>query len=107
MSEYYIALSDSEHDRIHLDSPQVDVVNYDNNRGFDVYAVAICDENGQVAREYDFPTREARDEFARENGLEPVNTEWICDLDTWSITVDNGSWTEEIPCKCDLNVAYC
>lgn len=107
MTAYYIELSNSDHDRINLKSSQVDPMCYDNNEGYEVWAIAICDDNGQVAQELDFASRDDRDQFIEDNGFVVGNEEWLYDVESWFITADNGSWTEEIPCKCDVNVAYC
>lgn len=104
MTAYYIKLG--AYDRIDLKSSQVDPMCYDNNEGYGVWAVSMRDPDGNEVREY-FASREARDQFIEDERLVTRDFEVIYDVDTWYITADNGDWTEEIPCKCDVNVAYC
>lgn len=105
MTKYYINLG-TEHDRIELRPNDVDIMNYDNNSGYAVYGIAFCD-NGEVFREMYFKSQEDRDEFADLNDIDIVNDEWLYDVGTFSITCDNGGWSEDIPCRCDVLMGYC
>lgn len=104
MSVYYIELADGE--CINLSESQVDEVNYDNNHGYNVYSLAICDDEGNVERTFDFATREARDDFAEGNGLDYQNGQWLYDVETWDITKRDGDREERIPCLCDVQIDY-
>lgn len=106
MSEFYIELSESPADRLYLKPSQVDLTCYDNNRGYEVFALAFCD-GGEVFLEMDFPSKEARDDYAEANGIDIVNEEWHYDVCSWEITRDNGTWYETFPCRCDVLVGYC
>lgn len=101
MTKYYIQLSDdnNEYDRIDLSEAQLD------NNSYNVYAIALC-ENGEVLREMYFAEKSIRDDYAKENGIDIVNDDWIYDAGTFSITCDHDTWFEYIPCKVDILMGY-
>lgn len=108
MTKYYINLSDCHYDDLKLDASQVDLVNYDNNNGYSVYCLAICDENENVVKEFNFKSMDDLNDFAKNNGLDIVNSEWIYDSEAFDITCDNGDYDQyTIPCKCDVLINYC
>lgn len=108
MTKYYIELSDTHYDDLNLSNSQVDIVNYDNNCGYNIYCLAICDENENVVKEFHFATMDDAKEFAGCNGLDIINSEWLYDYEGFSITCDNGDYNiEYIPCKVDILINYC
>ena len=75
-SNIYIELTNG--DRKYLKPSQVDIMNYDNNHGYDVWAMV----DGDV--ELLFASKEERDEFMNDNGLIP---------ESWP-----GTWEYDIEC---------
>lgn len=108
MSNCYIQLGNGENeaDRINLCKEDVDLCNYDNNDGYNVYSIVVVDsKEGEVAR-FDFTSWDERDYFAGENGFILDNIQWFCDVDGFSITVEDSDRCYTIPCKCDVNAAF-
>ena len=75
-SDIYIELTNG--DRKYLKPSQVDIMNYDNNHGYDVWAMVDGDT------ELLFASKEERDEFMEDNGLLP---------ESWP-----GTWEYDIEC---------
>ena len=107
MTEYFIRLSDSDYDNIELDSSQVDLLNYDNNKGYDVYCLALYDSNGNIIEKWHFNNRDDMYNFASDNEFTIIDNEWIYNSDEFSITCVDGSRWYTIPCLCDVLIYYC
>ena len=105
MSKFYIEIDEKcPADRINLSPSQVDTFDYDNNRGYNVFALSILGGEEEQERLY-FPSRESMEDFMERFNLQAEDSEWEHDVDGWHITQeeDDGS-THEIDCLCDVLV---
>ena len=105
MSRYFIELSDSPADRLYLKDSQVDLMDYDNNGGYMVYALSDLEGKFYCL----FPSAEAREEYINESGIDDLvwYTETMRDAFSAWVWEDTGNRDIELfPCTCDVDMVW-
>ena len=104
MSNYYIELSDSTADRLYLDKNRVDVLNYNNNRHYDVFALDVCDDDGNTEHTYYFASIDNLNDYCKFFAIEPTEDVWLYNQEGFTITWEEGGKTKELPCLVDIKI---